>query len=82
MNGETMNSVGQYSKFIVALFGALVNGLTTYYAGSPPHWLPLVITLGTAVTVFLVPNQPGGAAPAPNTGKTTAPPANNAAGST
>lgn len=76
-----MNS-GQYSKFIVALFGVLVNGLTSYYTASPPHWLPAVIALGTAVTVFLVPNQPGGPAAAPNTGKTTAGPANNAAGST
>jgi hypothetical protein len=77
-----MNSVGQYSKFIVALFGVLVNGLTSYYAGSPPHWLPAVIAFGTAVTVFLVPNQPSGLIPAQNTGKTTAGPANNAAGST
>jgi hypothetical protein len=70
-----MNATGQYSKFIVALFGALITGLTNYYAGNPPHWLPLVVALGTAATVFLVPNQPGGAAAAPNTGKTTAPPA-------
>lgn len=77
-----MNSVGQYSKFIVALFGALVTGLTSYYAGSPPHWLSLVVALGTAVTVFLVPNQPGGPGVAPNTGKTTAGPVNNTAGST
>jgi CBS-domain-containing membrane protein len=74
-----MSSVGQYSKFVVALFGVLVNGLSSYYAGSPPHWLPAVIAFATAVTVFLVPNSP---AAAPNTGKTTAGPPNNAAGST
>jgi hypothetical protein len=77
-----MNSVGQYSKFIVALFGAVVTTLTDYYAASPPHWLSLVVAFTTAVTVFLVPNQPSGPAAAPNTGKTTAGPANNAAGST
>ena len=75
MNGETVNITGQYSKFIVALFGALVDGLTSYYAGNPPHWLSLVVTLGTAITVFLVPNQPSIPAAAPNTGKTTAGPA-------
>lgn len=69
-----MSSVGQYSKFIVALFGALVTALTNYYAASPPHWLSLVVTLGTALTVFLVPNQPSGPAAAPNTGKTAAGP--------
>lgn len=77
-----MNSVGQYSKFVVALFGATVNALSSYYAASPPHWLSLVIAFATAVTVLVVPNQPSGPAAVPNTGKTMAGPANNAAGST
>lgn len=68
-------NVGQYSKFIVALFGAVVTSLTTYYGGNPPHWLSLVISAATAATVYLVPNLPSGPAVAPNTGKTTAGPA-------
>lgn len=48
--------VGSYSKFIVAVLGAAVTSLQTYYGTQ--HWVPVVIAVLTAVVVYLVPNQP------------------------
>lgn len=48
--------VGSYSKFIVSILGAVATSLQTYYGTQ--HWVLVLIAALTAVTVYLVPNQP------------------------
>ena len=45
---------GQASKFLVAVMGAIVTGLGTYYGSE--KWTPIVTTVVTALMVYLVPN--------------------------
>lgn len=49
-----MNAINPYLKFIVALIGALVTGLSVYYSGA--HWFPVVTSVATALTVLVTPN--------------------------
>lgn len=48
--------VGQYSKFIVAMIGAISAGLSTEFPAS--HWVPVVVTVLSAIAVYLIPNEP------------------------
>jgi type IV secretory pathway VirB2 component (pilin) len=47
---------GSASKFLVAVMGAVLTGLGTYYGTS--RWEPIVAAGLGAVMVFLVPNAP------------------------
>ena len=47
-------SVAKYSKFIVAVLGAVSVGLTTFEHGQP--WVATVLSGISAVLVYLVPN--------------------------
>lgn len=47
-------TVGQYSKFIVAVLGAVAVGLTTFAHGAP--WAATLISAISAISVYLVPN--------------------------
>lgn len=49
-------NIGAYSKFIVAVLGAVASSLATYYPSRP--WVPVVLSVCAAVSVLLVPNQP------------------------
>lgn len=48
--------MGKYSKLYVALAGAIVTWLGTYYSND--HWLQLVTALLTAGAVWAVKNDP------------------------
>jgi hypothetical protein len=50
------NNIGQYSKFIVAVLGAISTGVTTFGHNSP--MTSTVVAAIAAVVVWLVPNQP------------------------
>jgi hypothetical protein len=57
-----MNPLNPYLKFIVALLGAAVTSLAVIYPAA--HWLPVVTSMVTAVSVYLTPNLPkNGAVP-------------------
>ncbi len=47
---------GQASKFLVAVAGAALTGLGTYYGTA--RWEPVVAGVISAVLVYLVPNSP------------------------
>lgn len=49
-----MNAINPYLKFAVAILGAVVTSLTTIYSGA--HWLPVVTSVATAISVYLTPN--------------------------
>lgn len=47
-------NVGKYSKFIVAILGALSSSLQIAYGGE--KWVAIVVAVAAAVSVYLVPN--------------------------
>ena len=49
-----MEAFNPYLKFIVAILGAVVTGATVYYGNA--HWLPILVSVATALTVFVTPN--------------------------
>ena len=51
-----MNSIGRYSKFIVAVFGLATVIITSYYGSAA--WAPAALSALSAAGVLLVPNQP------------------------
>lgn len=48
-------SLGKYSKFWIALIGALVALLTIYFGAQP--WLPILVNFLTAIGVYYAPNR-------------------------
>lgn len=48
--------MSNYLKTIVAVLGAVVTSLAPFYGSD--KWFPVVTTIVTAVTVYLVPNIP------------------------
>jgi len=46
----------KYSKFIVAIVGAVVTGITLYY-GETPEWLTAIIPFLSAIGVYSVSNK-------------------------
>jgi hypothetical protein len=51
-----LGSSGPYLKCIMAAFGTLLTGLSVYYGHT--QWFPVVTSLVSAVSVYLVPNTP------------------------
>jgi hypothetical protein len=51
-----MGKLGPYLKAVVAILGAALTSLATYYGGS--HWYPIAVSVVTAISVYLVPNTP------------------------
>jgi uncharacterized membrane protein YjjP (DUF1212 family) len=49
-------NIGQYSKFIVAVLGAISTGVTTFGHNSP--LTSTIVAAIAAVVVYLVPNAP------------------------
>lgn len=47
-------NVGQYSKFVVAVLGAVGVGVTTFGHNAP--WVATVLAVVSAVATYLVPN--------------------------
>lgn len=47
----------KYSKFIVAIVGALIAGLLLYYGQDVPEWVNYVVLIATALGVYQVPNK-------------------------
>lgn len=47
---------GKYSKFIVAIVGAVVAGLFAYFGNDVPTWVNTFIAVLTALGVYQVPN--------------------------
>jgi hypothetical protein len=48
-------NIGQYSKFIVAVLGAVGVGITTFGHNAP--WTTTALSVIAAVSVYLVPNK-------------------------
>jgi type IV secretory pathway VirB2 component (pilin) len=51
-----MFSLGKYSKFWIALIGAIVSGLTLYFGSN--EWITILVTFLSAIGVFASPNTP------------------------
>lgn len=51
-----MNRLNPYLKAVVAIIGTVLTGLSTYYGQA--HWFPIVTSVVTAISVYLVPNTP------------------------
>lgn len=49
-----LTNAGQYNKFIVVILGTIATSLQQYYGNT--QWVSLVISISTALTVYLVPN--------------------------
>lgn len=49
------DTIQKYNKLIVALVGALVQGIALYYGS--PEWLNLLIPFLTAAGVYQIPNK-------------------------
>lgn len=49
-------NAGSIAKLVVAVLGSASASLSVYYASV--HWLPVVISVLTAASVYLVPNTP------------------------
>lgn len=49
-------NLGQYSKFIVAIVGAVVSYLVAHYGSQ--DWVNAVVLAATAIGVYSVPNVP------------------------
>lgn len=52
-----LEKIQRYSKFIVAVLGAVAAGGTGLIPDEALNWLPLVISVLTAVGVYVVPNK-------------------------
>lgn len=48
--------MAKYTKFIVALLGAVATTVTTQFP-STDHWLPAVVSAVAAILVYLAPNK-------------------------
>jgi len=53
---SVLTKLAPYSKFIIALLGAVSVALTTFAGGA--HWANAIISLISAVLVYIVPNKP------------------------
>lgn len=51
-----MSKINPYLKFVVALLGTVLTGLSVYYGKT--EWFPIVTSVVTAVSVYIVPNTP------------------------
>lgn len=51
-----MRDLGQYSKFIVAIAGAIIAGLYSYY-GAGNELVQTVVAIATALGVYTIPNN-------------------------
>lgn len=60
-SAHVLSNVGQYSKTVVALIGAIMVVLSTQFPGV--HWTSAVAAILSVVAVHLVPNQPGPPSP-------------------
>lgn len=49
--------MSKYLKFVIAVLGSVLTSLAVYYAHT--EWYPVVTSAFTAISVYLVPNQPG-----------------------
>jgi len=49
-----IQSIGQYSKFIVSILGTAAVAITTF--GHNASWAPVVLSAISAISVYLVPN--------------------------
>jgi uncharacterized membrane protein (DUF4010 family) len=58
-----MSKLGPYLKAIMGLLGAILTSLASFYGGQ--HWFVIVMSVFTAVSVYLVPNTPKPASPKP-----------------
>lgn len=52
--------MSRYSKFLVAIVGAIATWASTYYPDDPnvSKWVGLALALATCVSVYAVPNTP------------------------
>lgn len=47
---------GQANKFVIAVLGAVAEGLSSYYGTA--KWEPLTVAIVTALATYVVPNLP------------------------
>lgn len=59
-----LNALNPYLKFVVAVLGSVVTSLQVYYGTT--HWLPIVSSVVTALTVYFTPNIPNPKTPTGN----------------
>lgn len=50
-------SFGPYSKAIVAIVGAVIVGLTSYFGADVPAWFNTLVAILTAAGVYQVSNE-------------------------
>jgi hypothetical protein len=52
-----LTNLSKYNKFLIALVGALILGLSTYYGEEQPEWFVTVVGVLTSLGVYIVPNK-------------------------
>lgn len=54
---QRIKDLQKYSKFIVAIVGAVISGLLLFYGSNVPEWVNMVILVATALGVYQVRNK-------------------------
>lgn len=51
-----MSKLSPYMKAVIAILGTVLTSLAVYYGST--HWYPIVVSVVSAISVYLVPNTP------------------------